>query len=178
MSGGFSQSSAGGGNVVSGSLSTQVTNQVIMTVTSSLPVTITSGTLQLSGSVDTSNGALESTQLLGIPKAATLAKIWRFNVTGSQSTQLSFLTLPCASLVSAISGSKVFSLKGDPYTPIYYAFSTGSTGESVDSTDVTGAKQCDTLFPGERFDMQIPIGISSLIVSASVTSSLSLAITS
>jgi len=152
MSGGYSQSSAGG--------------------------TIVNGAMIVSGSTTTTNGALETTQLLGIPKAATLSKIWRFNVTGSQSTQLSFLTAPRSMLVSAISGSKVFSLKGDPFTPIYYAFSTGSTGESVSSTDVTGATQCDTLFPGERFDLQIPIGISSLIVSASVTSSISLSVTS
>jgi len=148
MSGGFSQSSAGG-NIVSGSLLTS-----------------------------TLNGALETTQLLGIPKASTLSKIWRFNVTGSQSTQVSFLSTPRASLVSAISGSKIFSLRGDPYTAVYYAFSTGSTGESISSVDVTGATQCDTLFPGERFDMQIPIGISSLIVSSSVTSSISLSVSS
>lgn len=166
MSGGFSQSSAGG-TFVSGSSLTQVTNQVAVTVTSSLPVLAT-----------TTNGALETTQLLGIPKASTLSKIWRFTVTGSQSTQLSFLTVPRAMLINAISGSKVFSLKGDPITPVYFAFSTGSTGESISSVDTFGAAQCDALFPGERFDMQIPIGTNSLIVSASVTSSISLSVTS
>jgi hypothetical protein len=169
---------------LSGTVDTNVTNQVAITVTSSLPTTVTNFPTQFAvtstGSIPvvSTNGALESTQALGIPLMPTLSNVWRFGVTGSQSTQLSLLSAPRAGVITAISASKVFTLKGDPFASVFYAFSNAATGQSISSEDTYGASQCSVLFPGERYDGRIPVGVSSLIVSASVTSSISLSVTS
>jgi len=165
----YSQSSAGVVNV-SGTFSSDVNVTNFPTSYTLVP----SGTMD----VNSTNGALEATQLLGLPKASTLSKCFRFTVTGSQSTQISFLPVPRTQLVAAISSSKVFTMSGDPNQPVYYAFSTGSTGESISSVDDFSTKQCDVIFASERRDFQIPIGTSSLIVSASVAGSVSLSVTS
>ena len=170
MSGGFSQSTPGG-NVVNGAM--------VVSTTGSLPIVITGGTLLLSGATATTNGALETTQLLGIPKAPLYnSSVFRFTVTGSQSTHNSLLTPPRVGLVTAISASKVITMAGDPFTPVFFIFDNASTGHAISSVDNYGATQCDLLQAGERRDYIIPIGVSGLIVSASVTSSISLSVSS
>jgi hypothetical protein len=177
MSGGFSQSTPGG-NVVNGAMIVSVTGSKIDT-NGVQYVNVVSGTLLMSGSVATSNGALESTQLKGLPIFPLYnTNAFRFLCTGSQSNHISFLTAPNAGLITAISASKVFTLESDPYTPVYFMFDLAASGHAISSTDTFSTGRCDMLQAGERRDGIIPIGTSGLLLSASVTSSISLSVSS
>lgn len=123
-------------------------------------------------STTTTNGALESTQLKGIPKAAVLGQVWPIPVSGSQSCHTDFLTADKTALVTAISASSVFELTGSPYQPVWYRFSTLRSGGEVINGYVTGTFSSMPvtnpgicLHQGFTKSLIIPVGTNGLILS-------------
>lgn len=137
--------------------------ETLVSVSSSLPVS-------------TTNGALETTQLFGIPAFPMQNNNAIYSV-NSGSNVFNFNTWTNA--VTAISASKVFTLSGDPTNNMSFMFATGTINLTGSFTGGTSGSQATVpLYAGQRFDGRIPIGANSLVVSSSAAGTVSLSITS